>query len=299
MSNSQNINHGVLLPELVGGENVFDLSKRQKKGVFGGGGPHRAAPLDKSVAVHKRASTCESLVDVYPEAISIGGILGSSDDRLNMAFAAWMSILATLMGYYGVSIFGFKYLITWMISLPASIFLTVGCIYFFRVAYFTPKDAPVILNRSTKEVTFSQLDFPKYWEFWKIPKFKSPVTVAWSTVYARSYKFTQYMGSTIRDSYRLEIWAPDPADGRKLLVREPIGYLASYGDETLWSLYEHIRRYMEEGGPPIQKGETLRKAGRGTDASPFPEHILQNLGGPRLTPEEVEVLAQETPINKG
>lgn len=293
MSNSQNPNHGVLLPELVGGENVFELNERQKKGVFGGGGRYRAAPLDKSVAVHEKASACESLVDVYPEAISIGGILGSSDDRLHMAFAAWMSIPATLMGYSFVWMFGFKYLVTWLISLPASIFLTVGCIYFFRFAYFTPKDAPVIFNRSTKEVTFSQLEFAKYWEFWKIPKFKPPVTVDWSSVHARSYKFTQYMGSTIRDSYRLEIWAPDPGDARKLLVREPIGYLASYGDEDLWSLYEHIRRYMEEGGPPIQKGETLRKSGRGTDASPFPDYVLQTLGGPPFAAEQVEALAQE------
>lgn len=299
MSKVKNPDYKVLLPELGGREQVFELTPFQLRTVIGGAGPHRAAPFDKSIAVHERASSCESLVDIYPDAISVGGVLGSADDRGNIAFGAWMSILITAGSFYLTSLMGYDNWYNWVFFTPASIAFAVGCVYFFKVAYFTPKDAPILFNKVTREVTFSQLDFAKYWKFWSRPRFREPITVSWESIQARSFKFTQFMGSTLRDSYRLEIWAPESDNSRKLLVKESIGYLGSYEDEKLWRLYEHIRRYMEEGGPAIQKGETLRKSGRGTDASPFPDYVLQKLGGPPLTAEEVDELAQEAPINKG
>lgn len=79
----------------------------------------------------------------------------------------------------------------------------------------------------------------------------------------RSYKIIQYMGSNLRESYRLERLVPC-VGSNKFRVNKSIGYLGWYEDEGLWSLYEHIRRYREEGGAVIQHGEEVRKrhAGR-------------------------------------
>lgn len=292
MSEVKNPDYKVLLPELGGREEFFELTPSQMRTVIGGAGPHRVAPFDKNVAVHERASSCESLVDIYPDAISVGGVLGSTDDRGNIAFGAWMSIPLTAMSFYLTSLMGYDKWYNWVFFTPAAFAFAVGCVYFFKVAYFTPTDVPILFNRVTREVTFSQLDFPRYWKFWSRPRFREPITVSWKSVQARSFKFTQFMGSTLRNSYRLEIWAPESEGSRKLLVKESIGYLGSYEDEKLWRLYEHIRRYMEEGGPAIQVGERMRKVGRGGKVSPFPEQVLQKLGGPPLRVEEIELLAQ-------
>ncbi|AEQ95560.1 hypothetical protein XOC_1377 [Xanthomonas oryzae pv. oryzicola BLS256] len=130
-----------------------------------------------------------------------------------------------------------------------------------------------------------------------MPGFLEPQTVAWETVQARTYKFNQLMGETMRDSYRLELWAPHPDDPKQLYARESIGYLGWYEDELLWRLYEHIRRYMEEDGPAIQPGETLRKRRTGRDLEPFNEEIMATVGGPALSREQVEVLAEAQPTH--
>ncbi|MCU5783204.1 hypothetical protein MA04_02504, partial [Alcanivorax balearicus MACL04] len=49
---------------------------------------------------------------------------------------------------------------------------------------------------------------------------------------------------------------------------------------------EHIRRYMEEGGPPLQPGDQLRRVNR--DKLPeFPPEVVEVAGGPALTEEEL------------
>ncbi|KAA9001429.1 hypothetical protein FJU30_09220 [Affinibrenneria salicis] len=128
-----------------------------------------------------------------------------------------------------------------------------------------------------------------------MPGFEAPVTVPWEAVQVRSYKFVQFMGETVRDSYRLELWASLADEPKIPCARAAIGYLGWYEDEKLWRLYEHIRRYMEEDGPAIQPGEALRKPKKGRDLAPFPEEVLATLGGPALSKEQVEALAHVPP----
>lgn len=292
---SINPDYRVLLPELEPGAETFDLNTKQKKSLLNKNGPHRAAPLDKKVPVHEQASTCGALVDIYPDAISIGGVLGSDYERGNIAFGAWMMIVLTAINLYGASVFGIASLVTWFFSMPVVLFLSLVTVYLFKMAYFAPKDTPVIFNKKTRSVVFSQFQLPNFWKVWLPMGFSKPITVPWATIQARSYKFTQYMGATLRDSYRLEIWAPDPDYPSRLLVKEPIGYMGSYEDEKLWRLYEHIRRYMEEGGSAIQNGETLRQPGRGRCYTPFPDSVFATVGGEPLSADEVKHLAENTP----
>ncbi|MGN5353649.1 hypothetical protein ACQ4P5_16595 [Ralstonia sp. L16] len=59
-----------------------------------------------------------------------------------------------------------------------------------------------------------------------------------------------------------------------------IGYAGWWEDAVLWRLYEHIRRYMEEDGAPIQPGEKPRRSGVGKVPAFSPE-IIAAAGGLR------------------
>jgi hypothetical protein len=59
---------------------------------------------------------------------------------------------------------------------------------------------------------------------------------------------------------------------------------------VLWRLYEHIRRYMEEDGAPIQPGEKPRRSGVGKVPDFSPE-IIAAAGGRALSDQEIENLA--------
>ncbi|QGH66895.1 hypothetical protein GHV42_15875 [Xanthomonas oryzae pv. oryzicola] len=297
MNEVKNPAYRVLLPEWQGGEPQFDLPPGQLKLMLSAT-PHRVAPVDKRQPVHERASSCESLVAVYPNAISIGSVLGSGTERGDVGFGGWMTLLISLAFFwFGIFGSGLYDLGTWLICFPAGSFFLIGAIHLLRISYMLPREQPVLFNRETKKVFFSRIQHAPFWKFWIMPGFLEAQTVAWETVQARTYKFNQLMGETMRDSYRLELWAPHPDDSKKLYARESIGYLGWYEDELLWRLYEHIRRYMEEDGPAIQPGETLRKRRTGRDLEPFNEEVMATVGGPALTREQVEALAEAQPTH--
>ncbi|MGS0602091.1 DUF6708 domain-containing protein [Xanthomonas oryzae pv. oryzicola] len=297
MNEVKNPAYRVLLPEWQGGEPQFDLPPGQLKLMLSAT-PHRVAPVDKRQPVHERASSCESLVAVYPNAISIGSVLGAGPERGDAGFGGWMTLIISLsILFVGISSFGISDPITWLIVFPGSLLFLIGSANLLKSFYFLPRDQPALFNRKTRTVTFSRIQHHSFWKFWIMPGFLEPQTVAWETVQARTYKFNQLMGETMRDSYRLELWAPHPDDPKQLYARESIGYLGWYEDELLWRLYEHIRRYMEEDGPAIQPGETLRKRRTGRDLEPFNEEVMATVGGPALTREQVEVLAEAQPTH--
>ena len=57
----------------------------------------------------------------------------------------------------------------------------------------------------------------------------------------------------------------------------------------LFQLWEHIRQYMEEHGPPIQPGEQL---GPGSgQPSPFPDKIIRKAGGKVYDLKQIQAMA--------
>ncbi|WP_223881542.1 DUF6708 domain-containing protein [Affinibrenneria salicis] len=289
-----NPDYRVLLPEWEGGEPLFELTGQQRKSILGGK-PHRVAPVDKHVPVHERASTCESLLAVYPDAIGIGSVLGAGPERGDVGFGGVMTLLMAGMWFsLGFAVGGSEWL-SLLAIFPAGLLFLIGALHLLKSRYSLPKDQPVLFNRKTRQVIFSQVRFHPFWKFWVMPGFEAPVTVPWEAVQARSYKFVQFMGETVRDSYRLELWASSADEPKIPCARAAIGYLGWYEDEKLWRLYEHIRRYMEEDGPAMQPGEALRKPKKGRDLIAFPEEVLATLGGPALSEEQLETLAHVPP----
>ncbi|TXD56871.1 hypothetical protein FUT88_17960 [Ralstonia sp. TCR112] len=110
----------------------------------------------------------------------------------------------------------------------------------------------------------------------------------------RSYKLlASNAGKSFHDSHWLVLlWGAQDEHGRNV-VKDcvPIGYEGYFEDERLFQVWEHIRRYMEEGGPSIQPGEQLRKPANSRKPLEFPPEVIAAAGGPALSVAEVERLA--------
>ncbi|MFC3328259.1 hypothetical protein [Xanthomonas fragariae] len=97
MNEVKNPAYRVLLTEWQGGEPQFDLPPAQLKLMLSAT-PHRVAPVDKRQPVHEHASSCESLVAIYPDAISIGSVLGSGGG----AWRCWVWRMDDIAGGWNV-----------------------------------------------------------------------------------------------------------------------------------------------------------------------------------------------------
>ncbi len=87
------------------------------------------------------------------------------------------------------------------------------------------------------------------------------------------------------------LWGGKDGNPKRLKDYVAIGFEGYEEDDGLLQLWEHIRRYMEEDGPPIQPGERLRKPANKRKPLEFPPEIIAAAGGPALSEAEVLALA--------
>lgn len=244
--------------------------------------------------MHLVGSTCESLLNIYPEAIEIGAPLGSEGKTIfGTLFLVSMTVFTVMFAYAGVAMWdpddpllmGTSALMTFCSVI--AFLVAVAC---FKIVFFLPRDLPVLFNRKTRQVSFIQLQPFIFFRFWKVQRVAKPRTYSWDEVKARSYKMTQFTGAAGRETYFLTLlWGePDKPNLCKEIVN--IGYAGWWEDAVLWRLYEHIRRYMEEDGAPIQPGEKSRRSGVGKVPAFSPE-IIAAAGGAALSDHEIENLA--------
>ncbi|WP_407351809.1 DUF6708 domain-containing protein [Luteimonas sp. R10] len=301
MTRKNNPNYDIRIPEWNQPDPWFQFGEAVRNGtLLGGKLPWRVAPEDKRVSVHGQASTCDALLNVYPDAIEVGAPAGTPEMTFMLPFFAIVGLLSVgLVGWINVSIFSdliaadelsWPDLIFLCFSLSALVIFFLATVLFFKIAFFTPRDIPVLFNRSTGEVSFFSVIPVRFWEFWKKVGVDPAQTCKWDDLRARSYKMTEFTGSAGRESHLLALLWGEPDDPRQCKEIVTIGYKGWWEDELLWRLYEHIRRYMEEGGPPIQPGESLRISGTGRLPA-FPPEIVAAAGGPALSAEEVHRLA--------
>jgi len=282
--------YNVLLPDWQGPETQFD-DISDTLGAMLNGTITRVAPEDKKQSVHESASSCDSLLAVHPDAIEIGAPMGTGEVVGNGNTFIVFS--------FGILSMGVWFLVEAAIWLE-SFFLVGGSIFFamgflfgsfaLRMSHLAPRDIPVVFNRKTREVSICVLGRLRFWRFWERVGIDKVITTSWDDLQARSYKIMQLTGEAARDTHVLRLLWGESQNPRKLEGIALIGYLGWYEDAALWRLWEHIRRYMEEGGPPIQPGESLRTSGAGK-LPELPPEVIAAAGGPALSVEEVARLA--------
>ena len=284
----------VLLSEWNAPEPYFEFPKAKKRTLQAQRKPWRVASDNKYQPVHLVASTCESLLNVYPDAIEIGSPLGSEGKTIfGTLFLVIMTVFMIMFAYAGVAVWNPDQPIlvgTSILMFFASAIAFLAAVVCFKLVLFSPRDLPVLFNRKTRQVSFIQLRPFIFFRFWKKQGVAEPRTYSWDDVKARSYKMTQFTGAAARETYFLTLLWGEPNKPNLCKEIVNIGYAGWWEDAVLWRLYEHIRRYMEEGGAPIQPGEKLRRSGVGKVPAFSPE-IIAAAGGAALSDQEVYNLA--------
>ncbi len=277
----------------------FEVLDRLRPIVPPGKNPWRIAPDDKRVPTHKMARTRKCLVAIHSNAIAIGSPYGSESKGLLGWFGfAFMVITAALCSYNVVDKIesgrfgGFVFF-----NLIFGIFCFLFSVFFFNLVARVPSDYPILFNKKDRTVSFFRPSSSNFFKFWKF-KNSGVFTYLWDEVKVRSYKaLITNAGKSFHEShYLVMLWGGMDGQGRKV-AKEciPMGYFGYFEDERLFQVWEHIRRYMEEDGPPIQPGERLRKPVNNRKPMAFPPEVIAAAGGPALSVAEVERLAGVTP----
>ncbi|MGY0652328.1 DUF6708 domain-containing protein [Luteimonas sp. A537] len=286
---SEDRDDGMLVPEWKQPEPELEFSQKQRKtNLYAKKNPLRVMPKDKRQPVHAKPLTHNAVVRVRPDAIEVGIIQGEGGGKyLGVGGSILMigPILLLFAAYSSV----FRGDPLWFIMTPmlggGALFLM--CVLFIRRGFFSPSDHPVLFNRKTREVhvfPIKRLSFFKFWEKGVPDELRS---YRWEDVQTRTYRRLDVPGGTVaRTETVMQMLCTTPKQPTQVDLMVDLGVTGTWRDTTQVQLWEHIRRYMEEGGPPLNPGDTLRKTNY--DKLPdFPPHVVAAAGGPALSEAEL------------
>ncbi|MEO7066804.1 MAG: hypothetical protein ABI114_07855 [Rhodanobacter sp.] len=291
---------GILLPIWNKQEPWFRFNQKFKHRMVAKTKPWRLEPDDRKTPVHNLASTRDSLIAVTPEAIVIGSPVGKSNVSTGKTSLLLVPGPLMLLGAFVYALFiGGEFYIVSVIPLVGFVLTGIIQTWFLKSWLCAPKDWPTIFNRKDRTVTYAPVRRPRFWKFWDLKVPMDFRTESWADLRVRSYKYVEGTtgGASFHDSYQLMLlWGG--LDGRERELKDviSIGYIGYIEDEMLWMLWEHIRQYMEEGGPAIRRGEKLRHRESGKPIV-YPSAVLRAAGGAPLSEKEVEQLAAAAPAS--
>lgn len=257
--------------------------------------PYRILPSDfkKSLLVDPYALS--SVLRVYPNGLEIGTVRGeyAAHTRWSKFVSIALFIFAGFVAFNLLdSVFTGSFIGTMFSALIAYFCLCVGMV-FWRSAMHQVVDDPVLFNRKSRMVYARPYIYGGFFRFWVHGHHGPAVAYRWDDqIRARIYNYVYFRGANLASGgFELALLAI--RDGTPSVVEQliPLGTQANSFDSDQLSLWEHIRQYMEEGGPPLQPGDKLRA----TDLSRVPEfplEVLADTGGPALDQEAIDRLVQ-------
>lgn len=249
------------------------------------GAPVRAVDVENSGPVHRHAVGGGAVVQIYRDAIAIGSPFALQDIGLNilgLACSIFGAIGMMVFCYLGISLMWGSYwgafeVFGLLFLFCAGVLFLLAAARFYRTLKL-PADWPILFNRRTRQVTYFKVNFPTLFGFNRsIPV--ELVTRPWSEAKLRTYKTTLFTGKTLRIVNKMALLWGDPLNQRLLKDVVLIGDFDIVGDGWNLALWEHIRQYMEEGGPPLRHGETVRKPPSSRPSLRFPRDIVDAAGG--------------------
>ncbi|KAB0597860.1 DUF6708 domain-containing protein [Cupriavidus gilardii] len=287
----------ILLPESGASERIFDIPEELKRRVpFLKNAPVRGAPALGSGPVSKVARTYDTIIGAYPSALLVGSPAGRSTRQ----FFVWLGILMGMFLFFPVafSLIGDFYhfaaddislsdvigSLLFLFLIVVDFLFVVWCINIIRWA---PPDWPIMFNRHTRQVSYFQVRFPNFLRFWQ-PAPVDLIVRSWDDAHFRTYKAIQFTGALFRETSEIAILWGDEDNPRRLKDVVRLGDTFNAGDGPCIQIWEHIRRYMEEGGPVLNDGESLRKPTNNNPPLRFPKYLEEAAGGAPLSPEQIE-----------
>lgn len=149
-----------------------------------------------------------------------------------------------------------------LIFLSLSTATVIGAVlvwlWVIRLELFRPYDEPIIFDRKNRKVyrifCEAQPGLKGLFKPWPM----RACEYDWDLIDAEHNARIVTSGSTLRRDSNLVFIVRKSADDPTIIDSFNIGSpLMMSLDETVAATYEHIRRFMEEGGPPVPEGEKL------------------------------------------
>ena len=158
--------------------------------------------------------------------------------------------------------------------------LTSTSVRGWRIELFGPKDVPLVLNRKTRKVYKFVQQMPerdlsnpvrifKYW----LTAFQpwSPMVLIeydWDCLEAEYFEETVLMGKVAKTLRVLQFYVKEQPDSDWVIGSFTLASPLLIGRSMAMDLWEFVRRYMEEDGPVMHKGDTPAPA--------YPSNLLQS-----------------------
>jgi hypothetical protein len=201
----------------------------------------------------------------YAEAIEYTGIdrgvrgyaltFAISCSAMFLAFAAYIAKDA----YFGwASEKWYSFTITGILMVPGCIlFSTWALLWAIRLELFSPTDVPTIFDRQHRKVYRILREVPAGWgklfKRWPV-KF---VEYDWNLIDAEHQVVVSATTNTVSRHHSLIMVVRKSADDPTVVDYFNVGNAITLGELTVAPVWEHIRRFMEEGGPHLPPGEKL------------------------------------------
>ncbi|NZA28142.1 hypothetical protein H0E84_17320 [Luteimonas sp. SJ-92] len=241
-------------------------------------------PKDKTKKVHEKPASRKTILRVHRDGIEVGTLMGEGGAVYLGISGAVFSVIVTfmlvVMALGGVDWF-------YLVMLVPLTLMMLFSIWMMRRGFFSPSDHPILFNRRTGEVHVISLKPLNFFRFWEKGEPGTVRSYRWDHVTARTYRRLDTPGGTVaRTETVLQLLCS--TSGQPDVVDEMVslGLSGGWSDDYQVSLWEHIRRYMEEGGPPLQHGDKLRKVNH-AKLPEFPPAIVAAAGGPALSEAEL------------
>lgn len=283
------IKKSVLIPLWDKPEPFFEFSGKDRNLLVARYEPRRVID-DKRESCIALASSQNAVNRIFPNAIEVTSPAAQMARGGTFFFGFFVAAFALFFLFFLGSMirdsasFGLM-----LVPFIGFFIFTLAAIWIFRAPFIQPTDLPVIFNKKTRQVSFMKMRLPNLLKFWA-PLRTEYKTYSWDQAKVRSYQVTsRAVGTraiTSSTAGRLCIlWGNDPGAPAQFKDWAAVGFNAE--DERLLQLWEHIRRYMEEGGPAINPGEELHKgvydSKWNAPAPQFPSDVLAAAGGRPLS----------------
>lgn len=143
----------------------------------------------------------------------------------------------------------------WLLGLAILIFVPIffifcvsACLIGLRIDLFAPKANPIVFNRRTRKV------------YRYVPRLLSGgmilVEYDWDCIDAEYYSRTGPSGNVIRTQDTLDLFVRERPGSDEVIDSFPlVTSMMVGGERNARRLWEHIRRFMEEGGPHLSPGD--------------------------------------------
>ena len=260
--------------------------------------PYRVLPSKHSDSLNVDPVAFDAVLRVHPCGLEIGTVRGEYSKNVSWskfsAYFMWVIglyvFVLILWSFIGASVSPDLALLVVSYGFASYFFFCFGT-YFWRLATKNSLDDPVLFNKEKKLVYILPYLKGGFFKFWKGGSHGAPVAYGWDDqIRARIYNYIYFRGANLAsEGFELGLLAIREGTTNEVEQLIQLGVQSNGFDSTQLALWEHIRQYVEEDGPPLQPGDKLRA----TDLSrvpEFPAEIVADAGGPALDQSAIDQL---------